>query len=64
MQPLIDFKYEVIETRMNSMFELATIDEIDKLRTADGNTDSGKSSDELSIGDLEVNLTIWYNALE
>ena len=64
LQPLIDFKYEVIETRMNSMFELATIDEIDKLRTADGNTDSGKSSDELSIGDLEVNLTIWYNELE
>ena len=53
-QPLIDFKYEVIETRMNSMFELATIDEIDKLRTADGNSDSGKSSDDLSIGDLEV----------
>ena len=64
LQPLIDFKYEVIETRMNSMFELATIDEIDKLRTADGNSSSGKSSDELSIGDLEVNLTIWYSALE
>ena len=30
MKPLIDFKYEVIESRMNSMFELATIDEIGK----------------------------------
>ena len=39
---------------MNSMFELATQDEIDKLRT---NTDSesGKnSSEELQLDDLEV----------
>ena len=48
IKPLVDFKYEVIETRMNSMFELATQDEIDKLRTATGisvlqpNTDVGK----------------------
>ena len=35
MQPLIDFKYEVTESRLNSMFELATIDEIDKLRTTE-----------------------------
>ena len=24
IKPLVDFKYEVIETRLNSMFELAT----------------------------------------
>ena len=54
-QPLIDFKYEVIESRLNSMFELATIDEIDKLRSAEGG-DSGKSSDDLALDDLEVNL--------
>ncbi len=37
---------------MNSMFELATLDEIDKLRNT--NTDSGgKSSEELELDDLE-----------
>ena len=53
IKPLVDFKYEVIETRMNSMFELATQDEIDKLRTNDGD-DSNKSSEELQLDDLEV----------
>ena len=40
---------------MNSMFELATIDEIDKLRTAEDGGSSGKSSDDLQLDDLEVN---------
>merc|ERR1719219_2667068 len=51
MKPLIDFKYEVIESRLNSMFELATIDEIDKLRTQEEGGDS--DSDELNVEDLE-----------
>ena len=56
IKPLVDFKYEVIETRMNSMFELATQDEIDKLRTATGTgSESGEgSSEELELDDLEV----------
>ena len=45
---------------MNSMFELATIDEIDKLRTAEEG-DSGKSSDDLQLDDLEVNSTDFVN---
>ena len=57
MQPLIDFKYEVIESRLNSMFELATIDEIDKLRTQEEGG-SGKSSDSLQLDDLEVELVL------
>ena len=38
------------------MFELATQDEIDKLRTADGSSgdSGGKSSEELELDDLEV----------
>ena len=44
---------QVIETRMNSMFELATQDEIDKLRTNDG-SDSKNSDEELQLDDLEV----------
>jgi len=53
MKPLIDFKYEVIESRLNSMFELATIDEIDKLRTTEGGDTSNTSSEDLNIEDLE-----------
>merc|ERR1719187_2334568 len=54
IKPLVDFKYEVIETRMNSMFELATQDEIDKLRAGTG-SGSGKeaSSESLELEDLE-----------
>ena len=40
----------MIESRLNSMFELATLDEIDKLRdTGSGNSSSG----ELELEDLE-----------
>merc|ERR1719219_733338 len=51
MKPLVDFKYEVIESRLNSMFELATIDEIDKLKNTGSSGDS--DSDELNVEDLE-----------
>ena len=47
----------MIESRMNSMFELATIDEIDKLRTQEEGS-SGKSSDSLQLDDLEVELLV------
>merc|ERR1712013_598474 len=55
MKPLVDFKYEVIETRMNSMFELATQEEIDKLRSATGSTSDGgeKSEESLELEDLD-----------
>ena len=69
IKPLVDFKYEVgvlllpiyldpsllkvIETRLNSMFELATQDEIDKLRTNEGSSDK-KSSEDLQLEDLDV----------
>ena len=55
IKPLVDFKYEVIETRLNSMFELATQDEIDKLRSSTGGgSDSQKQSSEvLELEDLD-----------
>merc|ERR1719443_667237 len=52
IKPLVDFKYEVIESRLNSMFELATLDEIDKLRT-DSGTQNTSDSDDLQLEDLE-----------
>ena len=39
---------------MNSMFELATQDEIDKLKGGAGETETDKSSEELQLDDLEV----------
>merc|ERR1712227_789478 len=54
IKPLVDFKYEVIESRLNSMFELATLDEIDKLRTDSGSQNNGsRSSEDLQLDDLE-----------
>merc|ERR1719495_741961 len=55
MKPLVDFKYEVIETRMNSMFELATQEEIDKLRSSAGSASDGgdKSEESLELEDLD-----------
>merc|ERR1719347_2263118 len=38
---------------MNSMFELATQDEIDKLRTGDGSKSGEESSESLELDDLE-----------
>ena len=38
---------------MNSMFELATQDEIDKLKAGDSSS-ANKSSEELQLDDLEV----------
>ena len=62
IKPLIDFKYEVIETRMNSMFELATQDEIDKLKGGGGETETDKSSEELQLDDLEVTIgLVWWS---
>ena len=51
IKPLVDFKYDVIETRMNSMFELATQEEIDKLGQS-SSTGSGGGSDELVLDDV------------
>merc|ERR1719410_2266025 len=53
IKPLVDFKYEVIESRLNSMFELATLDEIDKLRTDSGSQNNNSDSDDLQLDDLE-----------
>merc|ERR1719394_1508446 len=53
IKPLVDFKYEVIETRMNSMFELATQDEIDKLRSNTTGENKDASDEVLELDDLE-----------
>jgi len=41
VKPLVEFKWEVIESRLNSMFELATQEEVDKLGKSGGGSSSG-----------------------
>ena len=42
---------------MNSMFELATLDEIDKLRETDGGS-GGRSSEDLELDDLVLSPVV------
>merc|ERR1719234_585521 len=57
VKPLVEFKWEVILTRMNSMFELATQEEVDKLGKS-GSTSSGGFSSDLNLLDEDVDKTL------
>ena len=48
---------------MNSMFELATQEEIDKLKAGDDSSKGDKSSEELQLDDLEVEQLLNYSVL-
>ena len=55
IKPLIEFKFDIIMSRSNNMFELATTEEVDKL----GNTGSKKKSsagfdDEINLDDVSI----------
>ena len=54
--------FQVIETRMNSMFELATQDEIDKLRSNTTGENKDASDEVLELDDLEV-MMIWLKCM-
>jgi len=58
VKPLVEFKWEVIESRMNCMFELATQEEIDKLMKTSGATSSGGFSSQLNLLDEDVDKTL------
>merc|ERR1719369_1522186 len=57
VKPLVEFKWEVILTRMNSMFELATQEEVDKLGKS-GSASSGGFSSDLNLLDEDVDKTL------
>lgn len=53
VKPLIEFKFDVIVTRSNNMFELATQEEIDKLGRTTGNSSSeAKFTDEIDLAEV------------
>merc|ERR1719305_1306322 len=58
VKPLVEFKWEVVESRLNSMFELATQEEIDKLGKSGGGSSSGGFSSELNLLDEDVDKTL------
>jgi len=58
VKPLVEFKWEVIESRLNSMFELATQEEVDKLGKSGGGSSSGGFSSELNLLDEDVDKTL------
>ena len=53
VKPLVEFKWDVINSRINSMFELATQEEVDKLGKSEGST-SREFSSELMLLDDDV----------
>ena len=53
VKPLIEFKFEVIQSRGNNVFELATQEEIDKLgSTTKGSSSAGQFTDDINLDDV------------
>ena len=56
IKPLIEFKFDVILSRSNNMFELATNEEIDKLGdTGSKKSNSGGFDDDINLDEVRVN---------
>ena len=49
VKPLIEFKFEIIQSRSNNMFELATQEEVDKLGKTDDSSSAAKFDDEIDL---------------
>merc|ERR1719305_1427974 len=57
VKPLVEFKWDVINSRINSMFELATQEEVDKLGKSEGSS-SREFSSEMMLLDDDVDKTL------
>ena len=59
VKPLVEFKWDVIHSRLNSMFELATQEEVDKLCKS-GSKDSSSMgfSDNMNLLDEDIDKTL------
>ena len=56
IKPLIEFKFDVILSRSNNMFELATNEEIDKLGdTGSKKSNSGGFDDDINLDEVSMN---------
>ena len=53
IKPMIEFKFEIIQSRGNNVFELATQEEIDKLgSTSKGSSSKGAFTDEIDLDEV------------
>ena len=61
VKPLIEFKFEIVQSRGNNVFELATLEEIDKLSKLGtsnaGSSSAGQFTDDINLDDVN-NKTI------
>ena len=59
VKPLVEFKWEVILSRLNSMFELATQEEVDKLcKSGGGSSSSMGFDDDMNLLDEDIDKTL------
>merc|ERR1719394_221086 len=59
VKPLVEFKWDVILSRLNSMFELATQEEVDKLCKSDGQQSSSMGfDDDMNLLDEDIDKTL------
>ena len=65
IKPMIEFKFEAIQSRGNNVFELATQEEIDKLgSTNKGSSSHGQFTDDIDLDEVweysEENIFIFF----
>merc|ERR1712227_233757 len=59
VKPLVEFKWDVILSRLNSMFELATQEEVDKLCKSQGGSSSSMGfDDDMNLLDEDIDKTL------
>ena len=59
VKPLVEFKWDIINSRINSMFELATQEEVDKLCKSDsGRSSSMGFDDDINLLDEDIDKTL------
>merc|ERR1712025_199832 len=59
VKPLVEFKWDVILSRLSSMFELATQEEVDKLCKSDGQQSSSMGfDDDMNLLDEDIDKTL------
>lgn len=54
VKPLVEFRFDVIQSRRNNVFELATQEEIDKLGSSSKSSSTAKFDDEINLGEVSV----------
>ena len=58
VKPLVEFQFQVIKSRGNNVFELATLEEMDKLGgTTNEGSSSGQFADDINLDEVKNHCT-------